>query len=445
MLRLSAELSFAAPGPAEPFDHRLLPLHPAERISSESAARLYAEALARLAARPEEAVAVDVHLPFCPMLCLHCSCDISITHDAVVIDRYLDALEREVDLVADRLGNAREVLQLHFGGGTPNYLSEAQLVRAMDLVTRRFRLLPETEVSVNCDPRRTSAIQLDHLRALGFRRVTFGMVDLHPQVQRLVGRYQSAAMMRNVCELAVSAGFESICVDMRYGLPEQTGTSLRDTLAEIVSMGPDRVSCREYVHRPAVRAHHTAILGELPGTQARREQFEAVVATLADAGYTWIGIDQFALDTDELSYAQAERRLRCNVIAYTAMPVRHVLGFGSGATGDVDGTRVRNVSARQEWQAQVQRGGFAVDYAHARTPLEKSRCEAAMHLLCNLELPARLARGGLQDSYAGLQRHAATGLLEVEPDRLPITPRGRFALQSLCAELLQLPLGGDMA
>ena len=110
MLRLSAELSFAAPGPAEPFDHRLLPLHPAERISSESAARLYAEALARLAARPEEAVAVDVHLPFCPMLCLHCSCDISITHDAVVIDRYLDALEREVDLVA-------AVLRVRGGGG----------------------------------------------------------------------------------------------------------------------------------------------------------------------------------------------------------------------------------------------------------------------------------------------------------------------------------------
>ena len=401
------------------------------------AAHVYADALDRLARRPDEAVSIDVRLPFCPMHCIYCGCDIDVTHDDEVIDRYLDALECEVAMVASRLGERREVLQLHFGGGTPNYLSDTQLARAVRIVTDHFAVLAETEASIDCDPRRASAYQLERMRALGLRQVTFGMVDLQPCVQRVIGRFQSAQLMHDACRMAVRAGFESVAIDFLHGLPEQTGDGMRMTLREIIDMGPDRVICHEYVHRPDLHRQQCAIVPEqVPEPRERDALFAAAVESLTDVGYTWIGIDHFALDTDELSLAQEDRRLGCNAIAYSAIPARHVLGFGSGATGDVDGTLVRNEIRPLEWRRHVQMSRLPTVIAHRRSHDEARRCEAAMQLLCNLELPAHCEAQGLTSAYERLRRRANDGLVTADAARIRVTPRGRFALRDLCMDLV---------
>ena len=194
--------------------------------------------------------------------------------------------------------------------------------------------------------------------------------------------------------------------------------------------------CRRDDERPSARRHQCAIGAErLPGAEERDALFRVVAATLTDAGYTWIGLDLFVLDTDELALAHADRRLHCNVIGYTATPVSHVLGFGNGATGDVDDTVVCNEALQPTWQEMIVAGVFPVAYAHRRSPDEARRCNAIAHLLCNLELPARLVADGLDDAYARLRRLAADGLVAEDGDRIAVTPSGRFALDRLCAVL----------
>lgn len=404
---------------------------------SANPARHYTDALHTVAARPDDAVAIDVQLPFCPMLCMYCASDVTVTHDPREIDRYVDALEIEIGLVADHLAGQREVVQVHFGGGTPNYLSDVQLGRIVAAIRERFRLLPETESTIDCDPRRASADQLDALRALGFGHIRFGMADLQPHVQRAVGRMQSAAMMRDASIMAGEAGFETIGTDLLYGLPGQSEESLTDTLRQLIDMGFDRICCHQYVHRPAERRHQCAIDVEyLPEPQERAALFRTAVDVLTAAGYTWIGLDHFVLDTDELALAQATGELHCNVIGYTARPHAHVLGFGAGAIGDIDGTAVRNEPARAVWQQRLATGVLPVADARRRSTEDMQVREATVRLLCDLELRAlNASSAAAADMHARLAPFAAQGLVALSEDRVAVTPPGRFALERLCHAL----------
>lgn len=406
-----------------------------------SAERRYANALEVLATQPDDAIAIDVRLPFCPMLCSYCASDVSVPLDDREIDRYVDTLEREIGLVADRLAGRHDVVQLHFGGGTPNFLSEAQLGRIVNALERRFRLLPETDATIDCDPRRTSAGQLDALRALGFGNVRFGMADLHPDIQRAVGRVQSPALMHDVCDTARSAGFDTVGIDLVYGLPGQTEASLRETLRQVIEMAPDRICCHPYVHRPAERRHQCAVdAAHLPGPGGNVGLLRTAVGTLTDAGYTWLGLDHFVLDTDELAIAHGTGELHCNVMGYTTRPRAHVLGFGAGAIGDVHGTAVRNEASRQCWEDSVSAGTLPVAHAQCRSAGEVGCCEATVRLLCDLELRPSFRGKAADAARARLAPFVAQGLVTVTPDGMQVTEEGHFALDELCAAL-QHPFG----
>lgn len=401
-----------------------------------AAARRYTDALAAVARRPDDAVAIDVQLPFCPMQCSYCAFDVTVTRDALQIDRYIDALETEIALVADHLGERHDVVQLHFGGGTPNYLSDAQLERIVRAIGRRFRLVAETESTIDCDPRRASARQLDTLRALGFGHLRLGMADLRPEVQRAVGRIQSAALMRDVCDMAREAGFETVGIDLLYGLPGQSEDSLRETLAEVVALGPDRVCCHPYVHRPNEHWHQCAIdRAHLPAPNDHPALFRAAADTLTSAGYTWIGLDHFVLDTDEIATAQAEGRLRCGILGYTAMPQAHVLGFGAGALSDVAGTTARNESQLAAWTHRLGSNRLPVAEARRRSADDLRCCEAIARLLCDLRIPAPVAR----EARARLAPCAAEGLVAFTAEGIRVTPSGRYQLERLCAALQRPP------
>jgi len=395
----------------------------------------YKAALQAVAERPEETLSLYVHVPFCPGRCLYCGCNTTITHDSSRIDGYLDTLDREMAMVAEYVDGDRDVLQLHLAGGTPNYLNDAQLTRLTEMTERHFRILPDTDQSIECDPRRTSAGQLELLYALGFRRISFGVQDLNPEVQRAIGRVQSPDLIRDVYWLAREIGFETIGFDLIYGLPLQTLENFAQTIDTVLELAPDRVACFGYSRNTSIGSHHHAIdLHQLPSDSARQKLFHHTVHTFTESGYSWIGLDTFALDTDELAVAQDEKRLHRNCIGYTATPGSHLLGLGSGAVGEVDGNCVQNDSAIDVWAARLARGQLPVARGHRLSANDRRRRDAIAHMICNLELPAEIASGCLDEEYARLASYAADGLVKAEQGGLQITPAGRYFLRNLCTE-----------
>lgn len=410
-------------------------ISPASSYSSPLEVSEYEAALDRIALHPDETLSLYVHIPFCPGRCLYCACNTTVTHDTSWIDRYLDAIAREMALVSQRLHNRQDVLQLHLAGGTPNYLNDAQLTRLTEIIERHFRIIPDTDLSIECDPRRTSAGQLDLLHALGYRRITFGVQDLDAKVQRAIGRVQSVDLIRDVYAMARETGFDAIGFDLIYGLPEQTEAGFQKTLDTIVDLGPDRVSCFGYARATEKGNHQYAIdAHRLPSAAERQALFHRAVNTLTSAGYAWIGLDAFALDTDDLAIAQEEGRLRRNCIGYTGIATDHMLGFGSGAIGDVDGLCVQNEVDINNWIDCVESGELAISSGHRVDGRNRRRRDAIEYMICNLELPAELAAGCLDDEYARLAGYASDGLVQIETDRLRITPSGRYFLRTLCSE-----------
>jgi oxygen-independent coproporphyrinogen-3 oxidase len=394
----------------------------------------YKEVLSGLRSRPEERLAVYVHVPFCHVRCLYCACNTTITHSEERVDQYLDALDREMALVTGLIGRGRIADQLHVGGGTPNHLNEPQLARLMEIVERYFDISDWACTSIECNPRRTSAGQLDLLYGLGFRRISFGVQDLNSDVQRAIGRVQSLEMVRDVFLTARDTGFQSINLDLIYGLPFQTPESFQATLDQIVDLGPDRIACFSYSHDPVSRPHQHAISTDLLPTAAEKlALFHQAVQCFSAAGYRWVGLDVFAREADELANAQAERRLYRNAIGYTPMPAKQVLAFGPSGIGEIGGALVQNEPDLKTWQRSVSTGRLPVAWGRRLSEQDRRRREAILYLMCNLELPASSAEG-LEDDYESLCRNGGHGLLEVTDSGIRVTPEGRYLLHGLCVE-----------
>lgn len=394
----------------------------------------YREVLTGFRQGAAEPFAVYVHVPFCHVRCLYCACDTTITHSLEKVDRYLDALEVEMSLVTELIGRGREIGQLHVGGGTPNHLNEPQLARLVEIVERHFRFSANASTSIECNPRRSSAGQLELLYGLGFRRISFGVQDLNADVQRAIGRVQSLSMVRDVFQTARETGFESINLDLVYGLPFQNRQGFQSTLNSILELSPDRVACFSYAHDPATRPHQHAInADQLPGISEKLALFQDAVRSFTDAGYRWVGLDVFVRETDELANAQAAGHLYRNAIGYTPLPVKQVLAFGPSGIGDVGGALVQNLTDLGAWHRQLDDGKLPVAWGRQLSEGERRRREAILNLMCNLQLPAS-SSADLHQDYDRLCDNAGHGLVEVSPDGIRVTPEGRYLLRGLCAE-----------
>jgi oxygen-independent coproporphyrinogen-3 oxidase len=396
----------------------------------------YRRALAALSDRPGMALALAVKLPFCAARCLCCDRDVQAAQSRIVIDDYVGGLIQEIRMLAACSGPGRDLLQLHLGGGTANELSDSQLVRLMHAVQAHWRVPADADLVAEIDPRRARRAQLQLLRGLGFRNLTLGVLDLDTRVQQAIGRSQSVALIDDVCELARRCDIETINLDLLVGLPHQTPARWRTTLQRVIAMCPDRVTLCQYRHRPQQVAPQRAIDSDtLPDAQARRELGTLAAELLCQAGYRWIGANQFVLETDELSVALDQRRLRRSLISYTAAPPTPVLGIGAGAVAEVDGNLFWHGGPLPHWRQAVRDGRLPATHARLATAGAVRRQQAVEQLMCRLELSSVYANGGLEDAYARLARRAEDGLVQILPDRLKVTEAGRLALQSLCAEL----------
>lgn len=392
----------------------------------------YRSALEAAGHEPTEPVSLYLHLPFCPRRCLYCGCNVLITRERAKLERYLDRLRDELDLVTGAMGRGRRVAQLHLGGGTPNYFDETQLRRLRHMLDERFAVAADADLSIEADPRLATVEQLGLLRELGFARVSFGIQDLDPIVQQAIGRIQPDEQVRRTIEAARAAGFAGINVDLIYGLPEQDPERFRRTVEAVVELGPDRVACFGYAHVPAMQRHQRALERfRIPEAEERLALFRLAVEGFTGAGYEWIGLDHFARPDDALAAAWRDDRLQRNFNGYTTMPARDLIGVGMSAIGEVSGLLVQNVSDLAGWHQAVEGGSFATVRGHALSEEDRRRRAAILSLMCRLELPLALA-AGLEPSLERLLAYEEDGLVERRGATVAVTPLGRYFLRTLC-------------
>jgi oxygen-independent coproporphyrinogen-3 oxidase len=404
----------------------------------------YRRALGDLARLPEDELSLYLHLPFCLARCHYCGCNSIVSRDPEIIDGYLDHVERELGLVTSFLGRKRRVVQLHWGGGSPNYLDESQLRRAFGMIRSAFEIEPEGEISIEIDPRIATREQIFLLRELGFNRISLGIQDFDRRVQKAIGRTQHEHPTRELYSACRDAGFESVNLDLIYGLPAQTPESFERTLSTILELRPDRVACYSYAHVPWVRPNQKKVdTTFLPAPNDKFRLFQLAVERFQAAGYEWIGLDHFARSDDELAVALQRRSLHRSFMGYTTRPAEHLLAFGVSGIGDLANRFVQNDSSLDGWQQALESDRLPVVRGHRLSPDDLLRRESILNLMCNLELPFDLtsARFGvrlheaLREELERLRPYEKDGLVRFETDRVAVTETGRFFLRNLCMEL----------
>ncbi|QSQ24136.1 oxygen-independent coproporphyrinogen III oxidase [Pyxidicoccus parkwayensis] len=380
-----------------------------------------------------EPLSLYVHLPFCKSLCWYCGCNVVISKDAGAADQYLDHLVMEMDLVAQRLGARRSVSQIHWGGGTPTFLTESQLERLWTELTRRFTPLPDAEVAIEVHPALTTPGQLSLLRRLGFNRVSMGLQDFDPLVQQTTNRIQTPEQTRALLEHARALGFTGVNFDLIYGLPHQNAERWARTLETVLSLRPDRLAVYSFAYMPEVLKHQKRMPADaLPAARTKLELFRATYAAFVAAGYRPIGMDHFAVPEDELARAQAERRLGRNFQGYTVKAASDVVALGSTGISDVGGAYAQNVRPLPYYYARVVEGRLATERGIALTEDDKRRRAVITQLMCNFWTD--LGEEGARDFAPELERLRAfedDGLVVRTGTQLELTALGRLFVRNV--------------
>lgn len=397
----------------------------------------YRAALRELAAESDAAdLCLYVHLPFCAMACLYCGCNNAVTSKAEVVDAYLDRVAREIALVSDILGGRRRVVQMHWGGGTPNVLTPHQMERLVRLIEAAFDLDWNGEMSLEIDPRVASFVQLKHIRSLGFRRISLGVQDFAPQVQQAIGRHQPEALTVGIFAACRAVGFESINLDLVYGLPLQTRATFERTVDTVLAMRPDRLAIFNYAHVPKLRPKQRHIRPEdLPDVTTRFAMFDDARQRLTEHAYVWVGMDHFARQDDELAVAAREKRLHRNFMGYTLRPASNLIAFGMSGISELSGYYAQNDAKLGTYQRTLDRNELPIVRGHRLTPDDQRRRAAIAHLMCNMELLLTDIDEDLRTSLAALRPMAEDGLIQFEPDRVTVTALGRPFVRNICMTL----------
>lgn len=389
---------------------------------------------------PDRNLSLYVHIPFCHTLCYYCGCNKVITRHAHKADQYLDALELEIRQRAFLLGD-RNVTQLHWGGGTPTFLSKAQISRLMSLLREEFRLNADAEISIEVDPREIELDMLDHLRSEGFNRLSIGVQDFDKTVQKAVNREQDEAFIKAMVERAKALGFRSTNLDLIYGLPHQNSETFAKTLEQVLTMQPGRLSVFNYAHLPQLFAAQRKIKEvDLPSPQEKLAMLEQTINTLTGAGYQFIGMDHFALPDDELAVAQREGVLHRNFQGYTTQGDCDLLGLGVSAISMIGDCYAQNQKELKKYYHQVDEQRHALWKGVMLDGDDLLRREVIKSLICNFTLNKRAIEQAFDlsfDSYFAedlslLQCFVDDGLVTVDDDTIQVTLKGRLLIRNIC-------------
>jgi len=382
-----------------------------------------------------------VHLPFCKKLCHYCGCTMMVTRSEELVDAYLGALEQEISEQA-ALACRSPVVQLHLGGGTPTFLTSAQLRRLFGALSRAYTFAPAAELSIEVHPPVTTDEQMATLADLGFNRVSMGVQDFDPDVQRAVNRIQPFEQTRHLIEHSRRLGFQSVNVDLMYGLPLQTPESLARTLDQVELLRPDRIALFGYAHVPAIKKHQQRLeqFG-LPGPADRLQLFQQSTRRLLEMGYAFIGLDHFALPDDELVRARANGTLHRSFMGYTTCAQADLIGLGASSISDVGGAYLQNTRDVRDYIRRVADGGLAITRGWLPSEDDHIRRAVLQDLFCNLRLDCAEfdAREGV-DSRAYLASEMLRlapfqddGLVRMDGASITVTPTGQFLLRNIAS------------
>jgi len=328
-------------------------------------------------------VSLYMHLPFCESLCLFCACNVIIRKDKSGTPPYLDILKKETAHIARGVSRDRKVAQLHWGGGTPTYLSPEQIEDLFGYTRERFTFAPDAEIGIEVDPRVTTREHLETVRRMGFNRLSMGVQDFEEEVQKAVHRVQPYEQTRDLIRAARELGFDSINVDLIYGLPYQTADSFAHTVEQIVGLSPDRIAMFSYAHVPWLKKQQGSFVGHLPEGMQKFDIFRSGLLKFLEAGYLYIGMDHFAKENDELAVSQRNRTLHRNFQGYTTKAGADLYGMGITAISGIQETYAQNFRDIPSWEKAVTVRGIATMRGYRLSPDDVIRREVISRLLCH--------------------------------------------------------------
>ncbi len=324
-----------------------------------------------------------MHIPFCESLCLFCACNVVIQKNKSVAPPYLDVLKREMERISHSISKSRPVVQFHWGGGTPTYLTPEQIEDLFGFTREHFEFAPDSEIGIEVDPRVTSRAHLETIHKMRFNRLSMGIQDFHPDVQKAVHRIQPFEMTRDLLFAARELGFESINVDLIYGLPYQTPETFAHTVEQIISLSPDRIALFSYAHVPWLKKQQGSFVSHLPEGMVKFEIFRTGLLQFVEAGYLYIGMDHFAKPGDELAVSQRNRTLHRNFQGYTTKAGADLYGMGITAISGIQAAYAQNHRDIPSWQKAVAERGLATMRGYHLSEEDLLRRAVISRLLCH--------------------------------------------------------------
>ncbi|MCU7939216.1 MAG: oxygen-independent coproporphyrinogen III oxidase [gamma proteobacterium symbiont of Bathyaustriella thionipta] len=390
-----------------------------------------------------QALSLYFHIPFCDTVCFYCGCNKVVTKDRSKAAPYLDRVYKEIEMQAKLFDPSRKVDQLHWGGGTPTFISHDEMRELMTVTRKHFNLHDDDsgEYSIEIDPREVSRDSIKLLRELGFNRMSLGVQDFNPAVQKAVNRIQSREETLAALTAAREENFKSISVDLIYGLPLQTVESFDQTLDELIEISPDRVSVFNYAHLPErFKPQRRINEDELPPASVKLEIFKHCMEKLTNAGYVYIGMDHFAKQDDELTIAQNNGKLYRNFQGYATHADCDLVGIGITSIGTIANSFAQNVRTMDEYYEKIDQGELAIFRGVEIDNDDLIRREAIMQLICHFKLNFNDVEKHFNINFndyfsVELERYKTMvndGLITMDERSIEVTSRGRLLIRNIC-------------
>ncbi len=416
----------------------------ADRFSDAFSYGDYLQAVASVRARGgRNPLSLYLHIPFCDTVCYYCACNKIVTKDRSKAVTYLSYLKREIEIQGKLFAGMNRTEQLHFGGGTPTYLSDQQMDELMAHLRRWFQFAPDDsgEYSIEVDPRTVSAARVHNLRAQGFNRISLGVQDFDPDVQKAVNRIQPEAQTLEVINAAREAKYRSVSIDLIYGLPRQNVMTMAQTLAKVIAADPDRIAVYNYAHMPHLFKPQRRIADqELPSSDTKLDMLFLCIKRLTEAGYVYIGMDHFAKPGDELAVAQRQGRLHRNFQGYSTHAEADLVSCGVSAISSVGATYSQNVKTLDAYYDHIDKNELPIVRGIKLNMDDAVRRAIIQMLMCNFELSIASIELAYPITFLTyfaaeqemLQELAADGLLTIDAEWLTVTLKGRLLIRNIC-------------
>lgn len=418
----------------------------ADRFSEAFQISDYQNTVKALASQPQPQhlpLSLYIHIPFCASICYYCGCNKVITKDRSKAEIYLDYLKREIAMQSALYDGMKKVEQLHFGGGTPTYINDEQMGDLLDTLRSHFEFASDEvgEYSIEIDPRTVTPDRIKLLRKQGFNRVSLGIQDFNPEVQKAVNRIQPEAETLAVMKAARDAGFRSISVDLIYGLPKQTVETISQTLDQVISADPDRIAIYNYAHLPHIFKPQRRIeASELPDPESKLQMLYLCIQKLTKAGYVYIGMDHFAKPTDDLCLAQQQGKLQRNFQGYSTHAQTEMLSCGVSAISAVGNCYTQNEKTLDAYYERLDRNELPIARGYFLSEDDMMRRDLIGQLMCHFELDyARLNKEFGIDfttyfakELKNLDSMVEHGLLSLHPGALKVSLKGRLLIRNIC-------------